>query len=233
MNFQKDVLPVAVKWSKAVVFTLLDLIYNVGVVLLVVVLLRMFVVSPFHVSGSSMVPTLQHNDYILIDKFSYQMSEPEFEDIVVFTPPTPRLRSVAGAQCVVAKFAALTTSSEACVLPDYFIKRVIGVPGDTITIDQGQVYRNGEQLEEVYLSDTNQGRTFVPEHDQYKEYTVPEGKLFVLGDNRTGSSDSRAHAREWRDEDGNLDPFVRQEDISGKLLITLVSPFKIKQAFAQ
>ena len=209
-----------------------EVFYNIITILLIVIVLRTFIVSPFHVSGTSMTSTLQNNDYIIIEKLSYRFSEPEFGDIVVFTPPTPRMRQVDGVQCFLAEVSAFHFSDKECKLPDFFIKRVIGVPGDIIEVKDGEVFRNGEILDEVYLDQFNAHRTFVPEEEQYKKYEVPAGRYFVLGDNRNGSSDSRAHAYEWRSkETGDLDPFVFQEDIEGRLLIRLVSPKKIQEWF--
>lgn len=180
-----------------------------------------------------MVPTLQNNDYIIIDKLSYQFSKPEFGDIIVFTPPNPRMRQVSGPQCFIAQLSSLTFKKDSCILPDFFIKRVIGVPGDIIEIKDGEVYRNGELLDEVYLDDTNKHRTFVPAQEQYAKYEVPAGRYFVMGDNRNGSSDSRADAREWKDpETGMSDPFPQRDKIEGKLLFIMVSPFKIQQFLA-
>lgn len=219
--------------GKRVLWFIADIIYNVGIVVVVVVILRVFIVSPFHVSGSSMYATLHNNDYILIDKLSYRFSEPEFGDVIVFTPPSPRMREVTGPRCFIAQVAAWDFSDSACILPDFFIKRIIGVAGDTIQIKEGEVYRNGELLTENYLAEENQHRTFIPEQDQDKTYVVPEGKFFVMGDNRTGSSDSRAHAKEWRDsQTGELVPFIQKEKISGKLLFILLSPYGIQSALA-
>lgn len=211
----------------------LDLAYNIIVVVLVVSLLRSFIISPFHVSGTSMDPTLNNNDYIILDKLSYSFGEPHFGDVVVFTPPNPRMRQVNGPHCFIAKIQSLNLKSDSCILPDFFIKRIIGEPGDIIAIENGDVYRNGEILDEIYLSNENNHNTKVKATTDYEEYTVPDGRYFVLGDNRNASSDSRSVSREWTDKKtGELDPYVYKNDIEGKFLFTMFSPLKVKAFFA-
>lgn len=212
--------------------TVWEFIYNVIVIVAIVVIIRTFLISPFHVSGNSMVPTLRHNDYIIIDKLSYFAREPKFGDVIVFTPPNPRMSELRGIQCFISKVSAVNFSEGACNTPDFFIKRVMGVGGDTIEIREGDVLRNGELLVEEYLDDFNQHRTFIPEKRQEKVYEVPEGKYFVLGDNRNGSSDSRAHSKEWLDTvSGEYVPYVSLDAIEGRLFFTLISPEKIQGFF--
>lgn len=89
----------------------------------------------------------------------------------------------------------------------HLLKRVAGLPGDEVLISDGQVYVNGEKLDEPYLAELDNG-----EHDC--QFTVPEGKLFVLGDNRNHSNDSRL----W------TNPFVDVEKVYAKVLIWLQLP---------
>lgn len=112
------------------------------------------------VEGSSMAPTLEDGDHLLVDKLTYRFSEPERFDIVVF------------------RYLHLENS--------YYIKRVIGLPGETVQIQDGIVYINGEPLEESYGLEAmqNPGRAAQP-------ITLGEDEYFVLGDNRNLSSDSR------------------------------------------
>lgn len=107
------------------------------------------------VDGSSMVPTFQDGEFVIVEKVSYRFSEPKHGDIVVFHFPRDPEQE--------------------------YIKRVIGLPGDQISIRQGQVYLNGELLSEPYVASA-------PRYEL--EYHVPDGELFVLGDNRNNSSDS-------------------------------------------
>jgi signal peptidase I len=173
---------------------ILDVLLNVVVIVAVVAVIRTFVVSPFEVEGNSMIPTLEDNQYIIINKFDYLMNVPARGDVVVFHPPSDPGK--------------------------YYVKRIIGLPGDEILIRDGNVYLAGDEeqeLAEPYLSDRNLGRTFrapVGGNDRTEErYAVPEGRYFLLGDNRQGSLDSRS----FRNTVGEPDPFVPAENIAGRV----------------
>lgn len=120
-------------------------------------------IKPTLVRGDSMVPTLHENDYLIINKIEYKISKPENGDVVVFKSDLAQEDG---------------TNKN-------LVKRIIGVPGDKVVIKDGNVYVNDTKLEETYL-----------EEETYTEgevdLTVPEGKLFVLGDNRKISLDSRS-----------------------------------------
>lgn len=126
-------------------------------------LVQQFIIRPFVVNGSSMSPTLETGNYLLIDEVTYKLSEPERGDVVVFkAPPEP---------------------------DKYFIKRIIGLPGDTVSIN-GQVvtitnteYPEGFALSESFVTHKSSDNMVVK---------VPEGEYFVMGDNRAGSFDSRS-----------------------------------------
>lgn len=132
-------------------------------VLLVFLVIRPFVVQAFFIPSGSMLPNLEIQDHILVNKFIYRFQEPRYGDIVVFKSPP----------------SASPDRQE----KDY-IKRLIGKPGDVIKIYGGSVYRNGEQLEEDYL--------FEPGEIDYVfgPYKIPSGNLFMMGDNRNDSNDS-------------------------------------------
>lgn len=129
--------------------------------------------QPNQVSGSSMYPTFKDQEYILTDKISYRFGQPKYEDVVVFKSPKN---------------------------PDIdFIKRIIGLPGDKIKVQNGKVYRNNEMLPETYLPENiyTSPNYFLTES---KEIVVPDGDIFVMGDNRPGSSDSREFGPIKKDE---------------------------------
>src|SRR3989344_2365461 len=136
----------------------------------------LLIMRPHKIKGQSMHPNFPDGEYLLTQKVSYYTGEPQRGDVVVFKPPI---------------------SDE-----DEFIKRIIGLPGDKISVTDGEVYLNGKLLNENYL---NQIRTsngsFLGEG---KEFAIPDGQYFVLGDNRPHSSDSRA----WGP--------ITKKDISGK-----------------
>ena len=210
----------------------MDIVYNFVTILFIVVIIRSFIISPFHVSGNSMLSTLHDNDYIIVDKLSYFFREPKANDIVIFKPPNPRLRMASGVHCLIAKASNFSLNQKHCNLPDFFIKRIIGVQGDIIEIKNGKVYKNDELLEENYLNEENKNKTFIPEDVQEKKYEVPANSYFVMGDNRNGSSDSRAHSQEWTNEyTKEYDPFVKEDDIKGRYFFTLFSTYNLRKFF--
>jgi signal peptidase I len=132
-------------------------------------IIRIFLFTPIVVDGESMMPTLVHGDKMIVNKIGYTIGEPDRFDIVVFHAPEKK---------------------------DY-IKRVIGLPGDEIKYQDDVLYINGEPFDEPYLDqykaeilDGTLTENFVIE-EKLGSKTVPEGYVFVLGDNRRKSKDSR------------------------------------------
>ena len=129
----------------------------------VIVIIITAVIKPTIVKESSMEPTLYENNYLFVNKLAYITKDhPEYEDIIVFES---NLDADDGGKKLL-------------------IKRVVGVEGDVITISEGVVYRNGYPLEEPY---TLEGYT----NGDANEFTVEENRIFVMGDNRSVSLDSR------------------------------------------
>ncbi len=147
------------------------------VALAVAFLLQAYVVKPYRIPSPSMVPTLQPRDRVLVARFLYHFTSPGRGDIVVFRYP-------------------LDTHV-------VFIKRLIGRPGDTISLRDGAVYVNGVRLHEPYLpklagrpvptepASPVSGSTMSEPWSLNRPYTVPVGHYFMMGDNRTDSDDSR------------------------------------------
>jgi signal peptidase I len=136
----------------------------VGAVL-VAVLIKTFLVQAFRIPSESMVSTLEVGDRVLVNKLSYRAHDINRGDVVVFTRP-PGLPAGPGE-------------------PEDLIKRVIGVPGDTLQAKEGLMYVNGKLLEEPYLP---AGTSTV---NLDKTVTIQEGQAWVMGDNRNNSQDSR------------------------------------------
>ena len=175
--------------------TLIGFLASLAPVLGIVLVLTSFVVEPYQIPSKSMVPTLNVGDYILVNKWIYgvrlpvlrskiiDVSKPERGDVMVFFPPHE---------------------------DRYFIKRVVGMPGDKINLIKGQLFINGEKMvQKVYLEEPAAPRSVVMTEDlkgvehliQRRQsptrlslnfsIVVPEGHYFMMGDNRDNSSDSR------------------------------------------
>lgn len=144
-----------------------DTIQTVLIAASVFLVIYIFLMRPFEVSGESMFPTFKNGEYILTNLISLRFDDPSRGDVIVFKAPTDENKD--------------------------FIKRVIGVPGDSVSVRDSKVYINGVLLDESeYLAETvrTPNGQFLSEG---KTITVPEGNYIVMGDNRPHSSDSR----EW------------------------------------
>jgi signal peptidase I len=153
------------------------------IALVLAFLLRTFVVQVFYIPSSSMEPTLSVNDRMIVEKVTYRFREPARGEIVVFegeSLTSTTTDDTAGERFVrvVGQFLGVVPASARD-----FVKRVIGLPGDEILIEQGVVSVNGVPLEEPYV--------VFDDPSDYGPVVVPEGTLFFLGDNRPNSSDSR------------------------------------------
>lgn len=142
-----------------------DSIIWAGVVALILI---HFVVRSFYIPSESMQPTLQVNDFILVNEMVYDFSDPSRGDIVVFHPPPEEQVIVPGVKQQP---------------PIDLIKRVVGLPHDVLEIKNGVLFLNGEALNEPYIKE--------PIFEPFAPTMVPEGHIFVMGDNRNNSRDSR------------------------------------------
>ena len=170
-----------VNQEKSIKSTIIEWIKVFGLAIILAFVITLFI-KPTLVRGDSMVPTLHENDYLIINRMVYRMGEPKNGDIIVFKSD---LEATDG------------TNKD-------LVKRVIGVEGDKVVITNGQVYVNDKLLNEPYLSEGM-------DTEGEMEVTVPKGKLFVLGDNREVSLDSRY------DKVGLVDV----SDVEGKVFVRL------------
>ncbi|MDJ0724982.1 MAG: signal peptidase I [Prochloraceae cyanobacterium] len=140
---------------------LLEWIKTLGLAAVLAIGIRTFIVEPRYIPSTSMVPTLEVNDRLLVEKITFRFREPKRGDIVVFSP-TEKLREEGHT--------------------DDFIKRIIGLPKDKIEVKNGKVYVNDRPLAEKYI--------LSPPGYRYGPVIVPDDEYLVLGDNRNNSSDS-------------------------------------------
>ena len=139
----------------------LDLGWSIGMAVVMALVIRAFVLQACYIPSGSMEPTLEPGDFILANRMVYDFHPPRRGDIIVF--PFPRDEHWD------------------------FVKRVVGLPGDLVECRDGQVWVNGQPLHEGYLA----RGTGTPGTTDLAPFRVPPGQLFVLGDNRTASLDSR------------------------------------------
>jgi signal peptidase I len=151
--------------------------------LVIAILIKTFLIQAFFIPSGSMEPTLMPDDRILVNRLAYRFGDIERGDIIVFADPTPSQRD----RGVIGTLLHWLGEGVGVVRPadDDFIKRVIALPGETWEIRDGVTYVDGRQLDEPYVNQADlDTRSFGPE-------TVPDGMLFVMGDNRNHSGDSR------------------------------------------
>ncbi|KKU48248.1 MAG: Signal peptidase I [Candidatus Woesebacteria bacterium GW2011_GWF2_46_8] len=143
----------------------LDIIEVIVFAVAIFLFVYLLIMQPHKIKGASMHPNFPDGEYLLTDKVSYRFGEPNRGDVVVFKAPTNN--------------------------GEEFIKRIIGLPGERVSIKNGKIYINEELLEEKYLDPTvySSAGNFLQEG---ATVVIPGGEYFVLGDNRSHSSDSRA-----------------------------------------
>ena len=158
--------------------TIQDWIVSLAVSFAIALFINIFIVQHIVVEGHSMDPTLQNQGHIVISKLSHSMNQlPNYGDIVIIDSRVGRNRSL--------KDDVFESVPQFISQKNYmFVKRVIGKPGDVLEIKNGNVYRNGVNLDEPYILETMK-------HSAYKKVIVPENSIFVMGDNRNNSMDSR------------------------------------------
>ncbi|HWO70121.1 MAG TPA: signal peptidase I [Actinomycetota bacterium] len=176
-----------------------------GLVLLALLLafvVKALFVQAFYIPSGSMEPTLLPGDRVLVNKIPYYLHDPARGDVVVFEDPNARPTT----EGWLARALHWFTDGLGFTRPSQedFVKRVIGLPGDVVEGKRGKVFVNGEPLREPYLA--GRTRPFAP-------VEVPAGQLFVLGDNRGASNDSRFGLG-----------FVPIENVIGKAFVVIWPP---------
>jgi signal peptidase I len=163
------------KAPPSTVRNIVEWILVLGGALIIALLIRTFLFTTFWIPSASMEPTLigqpDRHDRIIVNRLSYKLHDVHRGDIIVFEKPP----------------GETATTEDGRPIKD-LIKRVIGLPGETVTLRGGHVFVDGRQLEESYLPD---GTQTVPICGQRTEFKVPKDHVLVFGDNRTNSTDGR------------------------------------------
>lgn len=166
--------------------SLVELVTIVAVALGLALLIQAFLVKPFRIPSQSMEPTLDIGQRVLVDRVRFHFRDPHRGDVVVFKPP----RGADYNQCGQAPPPGQACAVETAQRSDTnFIKRVVAVPGDKLSVKAGRVYINGKLSDPwKILPDANCGICDLP-----KQIVIPPGHYYMMGDNRGQSADSR----EW------------------------------------
>ncbi len=134
-----------------------------AIALLLAIAIRTYIAEPRFIPSNSMVPTLRIDDRLVVEKISYRLHSPNFGDIIVFHPPDFLL-------------------NQGFKYDQAFIKRIIGLPGQTVEVKDHRVYLDNQPLDEPYINEA-------PKYSM-SAITIPENCFFVMGDNRNNSNDS-------------------------------------------
>lgn len=140
-------------------FFLTEVLQSVAIAVILAILIKVFLFQPFYIPSGSMEPTLVKGDRIIVNKLTYHISEPKRGDIIVFKYPLNPKRD--------------------------FIKRVIGLPGETLEIRDSKVFINGRVIEQPYLPAGLK-------YEKFPSVKIPKDQYFMMGDNRNNSEDSRS-----------------------------------------
>ncbi len=178
----------------------IDFFKDLVIIVAIVLFIRTFIAMPFQINGQSMYSSYYDREFIIVDRFSYYVSAPKRWDVIVFKPHVSEEKQ-------------------------YFLKRIVWVPWDSIKISDGKVYLKQhwqvkyKELNETYLNEENKWFTYVGWSKSTFEYKVWNWEYFVLWDNRNHSTDSRecfsSCAMEWQTN------FIKTSDITWKLFLDL------------
>lgn len=159
--------------------------FLVLVALVIAIFVKSFLVQAFYIPSASMEPTLDIGDRVFVNKLAYDIGDIGRGDVIVFENPNPAALPERG---VIDGFLHWLGEGIGFAQPEDedFIKRVIGLPGETIEIRDDVVYIDGDPIDEPYLT-----AAALADNGDFQKMRIPEGKLFVMGDNRGNSADSR------------------------------------------
>jgi signal peptidase I len=177
--------------KKSAARTLAELAVIVVAALALALGIQAFLVKPYRVPSGSMLPTVRINQRVLVDRIGMDFSSPHVGDVVVFHPPKSYQEGCADPSQ--GQDGGGQDAPAACAVPwkqpssQTFIKRVVGVPGDRISIVNGHVIRNGKRESDSYIVQCDGDSAC----DFPQTITIPRGYYYMMGDNRPDSEDSR------------------------------------------
>jgi signal peptidase I len=175
---------------------------------LLALLIKSFLIQAFYIPSGSMEPTLEIGDRVLVNKVMLRFRDPHRGEVIVFENPQaiePDRNPLSAFWNWLTEGLGFASNPE-----KDFIKRVIGLPGDTIEVNRGKVFINNKPIDEPYLNTQEDLSDFGP-------FKVPEGQFFMMGDNRANSQDSRS----------TLGP-IPEDKIVGKAFIVLWPPSRFE-----
>lgn len=175
----------------------------------IALLIKTFVVQAFFIPSGSMENTLLVNDRVLVSKFLYRFEHPHYRDVIVFVSPMQPVEPRVSHGPIGNLFRSLAEGLGLQSSERDFIKRVIATEGQTVQVKEGAVFVGGKRLSEPYIHDQ------LPMPD-YGPLTVPRGDLFVMGDNRSNSQDSRVFGP------------IKRSSVVGRAFILIWPPDRIR-----
>lgn len=179
------------KKKRSILSIIMELLVYVFIIFFCLYIFPTYIMERTVVSGESMEDTLHNGESLLVNKLSYRIGNPERYDIIVFKPKGQEV-------------------------DEYYVKRIYGLPGETVYIDNNSVYINGNKIEDPYAKDAMDDE-LVEIGTPEQPYTLKEDEYYVLGDHRSVSMDSRYSP----DNDEDAPGPVKKENIVGKVFIRI------------
>ncbi len=216
--------------ATSTLMTVIKFLRDIVVIFLIAFAIRSFLVTPFQIQGVSMDDSFSDHEYILVNTFGYLNFDTHFNEFL-HSNPDPVSGTIAQLLKKIPIHVGDPKRGDVIVLKphidktrEYYIKRVIGLPGETVRIFDGKVFikkvgaEDFMEINEPYLSLVNSGQTLVNDQRTEKIFEIPENSYWVMGDNRLNSSDSRNCFKNCNLP--NSTHFLAREDILGKVAIS-------------
>lgn len=215
--------------ATSTLMTVIKFLRDIVVIFLIAFAIRSFLVTPFQIQGVSMDDSFSDREYILVNTFGYLNFDTHFNEFL-HSNPDPVSGTIAQLLKKIPIHVGDPKRGDVIVLKphidksrEYYIKRVIGLPGETVRIFDGKVFikkvdaEDFVEINESYLSLVNSGQTLVNDQRTEKIFEIPENSYWVMGDNRLNSSDSRNCFDNCQAE--NASNFIERKNIVGRLLM--------------